>query len=193
MVVLSTVVEDLRTASAFVAWVFDQNFIANLGDIDCYQHRAGGVESEVVMVGLSGMGCEHSHSRETPTGQGRLQRCAPAAKSCAHRGLGRRRSFIPQVLWQRVHLERPSSLGADQNRVEWHYIANSPFFSFGGFFHSVLPVRSRPPSGSCCCIGSFRLLDSGSFFGALGRDVVVEGGAASGMAGRKAGTQLDRS
>jgi putative transposase len=40
------------------------------------------------MVGLSGMGCEHSHSRETLTGHGHLDRCAPAAKSCAHRRLG---------------------------------------------------------------------------------------------------------
>ena len=29
------------------------------------------------------------------TGHGRLDRCAPAAKSCAHRRLGCRRSFIP--------------------------------------------------------------------------------------------------
>lgn len=41
---------------------------------------AAGVESGVVMVGLSGMGCEHSHSRETLTGHGRLDRCALAAK-----------------------------------------------------------------------------------------------------------------
>ncbi|RJT23713.1 hypothetical protein D3227_38445 [Mesorhizobium waimense] len=48
----------------------------------------------MVMVGLSGMGYENSHSRETPTGHGRLERCAPAAKSCAHRCLSRRHSFI---------------------------------------------------------------------------------------------------
>jgi hypothetical protein len=36
------------------------------------------------MVGLSEMGCEHSHSRETLTGHGRLERCALAAKG-AHR------------------------------------------------------------------------------------------------------------
>src|SRR5207344_1775436 len=72
---------------------------------------AAGVESKMVMVGLSGMGCEHSHSRETLTGHGRLDRCAPAAKSCAHRRLCCRRPFIPQVLWQRVHLERHTGMG----------------------------------------------------------------------------------
>lgn len=32
------------------------------------------------MVGLSGMSCEHSHSRATSTGHGHLKRCALAAK-----------------------------------------------------------------------------------------------------------------
>ncbi len=39
----------------------------------------------LVMIGLSRMGCEHSHSRETLIGHGHLGRCALAAKGCAHR------------------------------------------------------------------------------------------------------------
>ncbi len=41
MIVLSTGVEDLQAAPALVAWFFDQNFIANLGNVDRYQHRVG--------------------------------------------------------------------------------------------------------------------------------------------------------
>ena len=42
MVVLSTGVEDQKATPALVSWCFDQNFIAQLGNVDRYQHHGGG-------------------------------------------------------------------------------------------------------------------------------------------------------
>ena len=36
------IVEDLQPAPAAMAWIFDQNFIAHLGNVDGYQHGPGG-------------------------------------------------------------------------------------------------------------------------------------------------------
>jgi len=67
---LRTIVEDLQPAATFMAWIFDQNFIANLGNIDGYQHRIGGYNICAGHGRSLRMGCEHSHSRENLTGHG---------------------------------------------------------------------------------------------------------------------------
>ncbi len=77
------------------AWVFDQNFIANLGNVDGYQHRIGGYNICAGHGRSLQMGCEHSHSRETLAGHGSFEWRAPAAKSCAHHCCDCFRSFLP--------------------------------------------------------------------------------------------------
>ncbi|EXL04975.1 hypothetical protein BG36_09575 [Aquamicrobium defluvii] len=41
-IMLRTAVENRQPATTFMVWSFDENFIARLGDIDCYQHCIGG-------------------------------------------------------------------------------------------------------------------------------------------------------
>ncbi|RWQ47486.1 hypothetical protein [Mesorhizobium sp.] len=75
------------------------------------------------MVGLSGMGCEHSHSRETLTGHGRLDSGARLQRKAARTAL----SVAAAPSFRRCYGSEFTSNAilawADQNRVEWHYIA----------------------------------------------------------------------
>lgn len=63
-IMIRTIVENLQPAPTFMAWVFDQNFIAKLGKVDGYQHRTGGYDICAGQRRSLRVGCEHSHSRE---------------------------------------------------------------------------------------------------------------------------------